>query len=159
MLADVYNLSAGTTKSDLDIVVMDSILARTIRKVKVKRRRRAKLVDTPVEMYARTSVENLHFSNPVNAQDYPSTFPDYEYYRACIIVIPDAGVFYCHRKKGMYASALRVLIFPWMLTGSVFDQTPIADSRTGFILALMYRVFLEANVVLGNGASVAWMEI
>jgi hypothetical protein len=59
----------------------------------------------------------------------------------------------------MYASALRVLIFPWMLTGSVFDQTPIADSRTGFILALMYRVFLEANVVLGNGASVAWMEI
>ena len=99
--ADVYCSSAAeSTYSDLEIVVVDCILARTIRKIKVKRRRRAKLVDTPAKMYVRTSIDNdFHVSSPVEVRDCRKRLPDDEFYRACIVVIPDAGVYYCHREK------------------------------------------------------------
>lgn len=56
--AHIYDTSGGRSKSDLDIVVMDCVLARTIRICRARRRKTAILLDTPVKMY--TNVDLHH---------------------------------------------------------------------------------------------------
>lgn len=109
--ADLYNHDVdGRTDSDLDIVVMDCILARTDKPPKVKRKQIAKLVDTPVkvlkceldpsevdENYISGDTQLAAGGNPL----LPVCLKDDKYYRACVVMVPDAGVYYCHRERRM----------------------------------------------------------
>ena len=119
--AHIYDTSGGRSKSDLDIVVMDCVLARTIRIRRARRRKTAILLDTPVKMYTYVDLHHkaLHGkaipAGPTDASVgmgsadknreqnclglSPMKLPDDNFYRACVFVIPEAGVFYCHRER------------------------------------------------------------
>ena len=112
--AQVYN-GAAKCRSDFEIVVMDCILARTVKMHKVKRKKSAKLVDTPVKMFTYVALHSAH--QEVTTMSEPDTgeegskhlatdagfmlkkLPDDDFFRACVVLIPDAGVFYCHRER------------------------------------------------------------
>ncbi|KAI2503692.1 hypothetical protein MHU86_10752 [Fragilaria crotonensis] len=99
----------GRTDSDLDIVVKDCILAQTDKPPKVKRKHTAaKLVDTPVKVSRYeldpSKVDDNYDAgrgkplDPGEIPLLPINLKDDEYYRACrvVVVVPDAGVYYCH---------------------------------------------------------------
>ena len=100
----------GRTDSDLDIVVMDCILARTDKPPKIKRKHSAKLVDTPVRVLRYeldpTEAGDNYVGGVVRSAVrrnllLPVCLEDDEYYRACMVMVPDAGVYYCHRERRM----------------------------------------------------------
>ena len=119
--AHIYDTSGGRSKSDLDIVVMDCVLARTIRIRRARRRKTAILLDTPVKMYTYVDLHHKALRGkaiPAGPTDAsvgmgsadknreqnclglsPMKLPDDNFYRACVVVIPEAGVFYCHRER------------------------------------------------------------
>ncbi|KAI2508620.1 hypothetical protein MHU86_5803 [Fragilaria crotonensis] len=129
--AQIYDASDG--ESNFEIVVMDCVLARTIKLHKVKRKKAAKLLDTPVKMYSYVSLhlarqgttdyipaigeEDLKHPGEQTHKNYqeeqncvgliPKRLPEDDFFRACVVLIPDAGVFYCHRERRKQMAGLK----------------------------------------------------
>ncbi|KAI2509309.1 hypothetical protein MHU86_5062 [Fragilaria crotonensis] len=114
--SNVYDAHEGKTFGDLDIVEIDCILARTVRLHKVRRGEVAKHVDAPVKVYKYVAANAIDSTSIVDGKievqgaglaqddvehggDDKALQPDDNFYRACIVLIPDAGVFYCHREQ------------------------------------------------------------
>jgi hypothetical protein len=116
--AKINDTSGGKSKLDLDIVVMDCILARSIKIHKVKRRKAAKPLDTPVKMFTYIGLHRAQRTTITLPADtsiagigsdknwkqnclglLPVKTPVDDSFRACIVLIPNAGVFYCHRER------------------------------------------------------------
>ena len=98
---DIYRVTNESAYSDLDIVVLDCILSRKTKAHKVKRKLDRKLVDTPVKMMAykaQTPPESLNLLSNVHDED--------EYYRACVVILPEAGVYFCHRERRKESAGL-----------------------------------------------------
>jgi len=95
--ATIFQSDEGMSYADLEFVLLDCILARKRRidtSHNVKRKSARKLVDTPVKMLKCKQLTNCGVSNDVD-----QGYEDDECYRACIVIIKDAGVFYCHRQR------------------------------------------------------------
>ncbi|KAI2503991.1 hypothetical protein MHU86_10488 [Fragilaria crotonensis] len=110
--SQLYEASgARKGQSDFEIVVMDCILSRTIKIHKVKGKKAAKLVDTPVKMYSYVPLHTTAQENKTSEPDIaeadskcpvglmPKKLPGDDFFRACVVIVPDAGVFYCHRER------------------------------------------------------------
>lgn len=98
-------------------MVIDCILARTVRLHKVRRGKVAKRDDAPVKVYKYILAANAIDSTSIvdgkievqgaglaqddveHGGDDKALQPDDNFYRACIVLIPDAGVFFCHRQQ------------------------------------------------------------
>ncbi len=97
---------------------MDCILARSIKIHKVKRRKAAKPLDTPVKMFTYIGLHRAQRTTITLPADtsiagigsdknwkqnclglLPVKTPVDDSFRACIVLIPNAGVFYCHRER------------------------------------------------------------
>lgn len=92
--------------SDLDLVVMDCVLARTSSPIDYNKKGgdEACASDTPVQVCSLDDVDAVNLAIAVrdgNAFNRcPSRKEDSdEFYRACIVLLPQAGVFYCHRER------------------------------------------------------------
>ena len=129
--SQIYDTSG---ESDFEIVVMDCVLARTIKLNKVKRKKAAKLLDTPVKMYSYAdlhSAQGTRISLPAIGEEdskhpagechknqkpncvgsIPKKMPEDDFFRTCVVLIPDAGAFYCHReRRGQKAGVKNSLI-------------------------------------------------
>ena len=104
---DMY--SRGVSHSDLDIVVMDCILSRSCPLDTTVRNKNTRGVAqhvraTPVQVCEFQNIDAVNCGiarRDGNAFDgSPSeTKDDDDFYRACIVLLPHAGVFYCHRER------------------------------------------------------------
>jgi hypothetical protein len=100
---EMYSLEES--HSDLDVVVMDCVLSRG-RPVGMNKKKKAKDAnrDAPVQVCLLDDVDAvnlaiaLHDRNAFNCIASVTNDSD-EFYRACILVLPQAGVFYCHRER------------------------------------------------------------
>ena len=103
---EMYSL--GESHSDLDVVVMDCILSRG-RPVEMYIKKKCKDASrdapvAPVQACMLDDVDAVNLAIAVrdgNALDgCPSAKSNGdEFYRACIVILPQAGVFYCHRER------------------------------------------------------------
>jgi hypothetical protein len=101
--------SLGESHSDLDVVVMDCILSRGRPVVEMYNKKKDKDAtrDAPVAPMQACLLDDVDAVNLAiavrdgNAFNYcPSANNDSdEFYRACIVILPQAGVFYCHRER------------------------------------------------------------
>ena len=95
----------GESHSDLDVIVMDCVLSRS-GPINLERESKdaAYASDAPVQ------VCSFHYMDAVNMEiaardghafNYGSSgkHDDDAFYRACIVILPQAGVFYCHRER------------------------------------------------------------
>jgi hypothetical protein len=99
---DIYKVTNESAYSDLDIVVLDCILSRKAKAHKVKRKLERKLVDTPVRMMAYKVQTPPESSNQLpNVHDGED-----ECYRACVVILPEAGVYFCHRERRKESAGL-----------------------------------------------------
>ena len=90
--AAVFESHYLVSYADLEFVLLDCILARkrsSHKAHKLKRKCSRKIVDTPVKM--------LSCKRPTGSGD--ADFDEDECYRACIVILPDAGLYYCHRER------------------------------------------------------------
>jgi hypothetical protein len=102
---EMYGL--GESHSDLDVVVMDCVLSRgrpVERNNKKDATRDAPVA--PVQACMLDDVDAVNFAIAVrdgNAFNCNPSVRDEdsndEFYRACIVILPQAGVFYCHRER------------------------------------------------------------
>ena len=103
---EMYSL--GESHSDLDVVVMDCVLSRG-RPVEMYNKKKGKDATrdapvAPVQACLLDDVDAVNLAIAVrdgNAFNYcPSAKNDSdEFYRACIVILPQVGVFYCHRER------------------------------------------------------------
>ncbi|KAI2500697.1 hypothetical protein MHU86_13780 [Fragilaria crotonensis] len=80
---DGVDIHSVVTRPDyLEIVMMDAVIARTVR---IPRRRTGKeVVDTPVKLRVMPEFLDAKYDKR---------------YRCLVVVLPEAGVYYCHREK------------------------------------------------------------
>jgi hypothetical protein len=97
--------SLGESHSDLDVVVMDCVLLRG-RPVGMNNKKKGKdaTKDAPVQACLLDDVDAVNLAialrdgNAFNCIACVKNDSE-EFYRACIVVLPQAGVFYCHRER------------------------------------------------------------
>jgi hypothetical protein len=97
--------SLGESHSDLDVVVMDCVLSRGC-PVGMNNKKKGK--DATRDAHEQACLLNyvdavnlaiaLRDGNALNCIASVKNDSD-EFYRACIVVLPQAGVFYCHRER------------------------------------------------------------
>ena len=99
--------SCGESHSDLDIVVVDCVLARGCRvdsMNKSKRKGKDVASNAPVQGCRIDDVDAVNLAialwdgNAFNSGPSGKNSSD-EFYRVCLVVLPQAGVFYCHRER------------------------------------------------------------
>jgi hypothetical protein len=104
---EMYSL--GESHSDLDVVVMDCILSRRrpVEMNKSKKKGEDATRDAPVAPVQACLLNDVDAVNLAIAVRDGSAFncchsvenDSDEFYRACIVILPQAGVFYCHRER------------------------------------------------------------
>ena len=116
----------GESHSDLDLIVMDGVLSRSSPiNLKKKRKDEAHASDNPVHVCLFDDVDAVNLA--IAARDgnafscCPSGKKDSDnFYRACIVLLPQAGVFYCHRERRSRS------------TGVLNSHVPMDDSHGNF---------------------------
>lgn len=94
-VAAVFKSQKWCSYADLEFVLLDCILAwkRSSHQAhKVKRKCSRKVIYTPVKMLSCKCQTDSGTSGDVDADED-------ECYRAVILILPDAGLYYCHRKR------------------------------------------------------------
>jgi hypothetical protein len=100
--AEMY--SDSESHSDLDIVVMDCVLSRTDTIIMNKKKEAAN--DTAVQACSFDDVDAVNLAISLRDRNAFHACPPLvtkkdsdDFYRACIVLLPQAGVFYCHRER------------------------------------------------------------
>jgi hypothetical protein len=97
--------SHGESHSDLDLIVMDCVLSRSgPMDLKRKRKDDAHACDSPVHVCLFDDVDAVNLAIAVRDGNAFSSRPSGKknsdnFYRACIVLLPQAGIFYCHRER------------------------------------------------------------
>ena len=98
--------SCRESHSDLDIMVVDCVLARDSRVIMKRHNGKGEDVasDAPVQACRIEDVDAVNLAialrdgNAFNGVPSGKKCTD-EFYRACLVIVPQAGVFYCHRER------------------------------------------------------------